>query len=885
MDHAPPRTPPLADFPPPERWDDWEELDAAAWPRRVVRRCSLVPTICGDCEAACGLLAYVDRDSGAIQRLEGNPEHPGSRGRLCARGPATLNRIHDPERILLPMRRVGPRGSGRFAATTWDEVLRELGARIRKAVVEGRGAELLSHGGRPGPYGFAARALRAFGGIDHGSPTDALGPLLPDPGRAKFTLRICSHGDASRCLGPHAGRAAEPGPRDGKLAVCGACLSDAASTADHWLAPRPGTEALLLLGFVHVLLRLDLVAWDFVRDWVDWQGYQRGKGRTVDFAAFQRGLRDDYAFATPAHVASTSGLDAGLVERVGREIGEAGRGFAAHLAQDEAGSAGATARNLQFLAMLVGAAGAPGGTGQGHGATLVPTSGARLQGARSDLLHPREYPLARHGLGLLLPHLLLSGRGRIDTCFSVDDPVGTYPDGAMWIEALADEGLVGNHVLLSPAWNATARWADFVLPMGHAGERHELVAHETPAADWLGFGQPVHRVLAERRGRQVTWTYECNPGQVWEEDEFWIALSWHVDPDGSLGIRRHFESPYRPGERVTVEEHYRWIFENSVPGLPEAARQLGLSPLEYMRRRGGFATPRPARPTHEQALPPGEYEIDLENGIVRQHGAVAGVYAGGKARLGFPTRSRKLELFSPAMAELGWPEYAAPAATANHVDEPHLDRGQGEMVLVPTSPLPAPKHARSPGGKWLGELSNGNPVWIHPDDADRLGLCTGDLLRVTTRTGHAVNAAWITEGVRPGVVACGQATGRWTVRGDFVSGSRWQLHEVDLRKVSPTAYLMRRTRPVGPFVSDDPDSRNVWWHSGGVFHELTFPVQPDPVTGTHCLYQKVTVTRAEPGDRYGDVFVDTAKSMLVFAEWLAKARPAGDGPPAATPAS
>jgi len=70
-----------------------------------------------------------------------------------------------------------------------------------------------------------------------------------------------------------------------------------------------------------------------------------------------------------------------------------------------------------------------------------------------------------------------------------------------------------------------------------------------------------------------------------------------------------------------------------------------------------------------------------------------------------------------------------------------------------------------------------------------------------------------------------------------------------------------------------------------VFHELTFPVQPDPVTGTHCLYQKVTVTRAEPGDRYGDVFVDTAKSMLVFAEWLAKARPAGDGPPAATPAS
>jgi hypothetical protein len=52
-------------------------------------------------------------------------------------------------------------------------------------------------------------------------------------------------------------------------------------------------------------------------------------------------------------------------------------------------------------------------------------------------------------------------------------------------------------------------------------------------------------------------------------------------------------------------------------------------------------------------------------------------------------------------------------------------------------------------------------------------------------------------------------------------------------------------------------------------------VQPDPISGMHCWHQKVTVTRAEPGDRYGDVYVDTAKSMAVFEEWLAKTRPAG----------
>ena len=55
---------------------------------------------------------------------------------------------------------------------------------------------------------------------------------------------------------------------------------------------------------------------------------------------------------------------------------------------------------------------------------------------------------------------------------------------------------------------------------------------------------------------------------------------------------------------------------------------------------------------------------------------------------------------------------------------------------------------------------------------------------------------------------------------------------------------------------------------------MIFPVQPDPVSGMHCWHQKVTVTKAEPGDRYGDIQVDTGKSMEVFHEWQAQARPA-----------
>jgi anaerobic selenocysteine-containing dehydrogenase len=313
-------------------------------------------------------------------------------------------------------------------------------------------------------------------------------------------------------------------------------------------------------------------------------------------------------------------------------------------------------------------------------------------------------------------------------------------------------------------------------------------------------------VLAERQGKNVTWTFECNPGEVWEEDEFWIALSWHVDPDGSLGIRQHFESPYRPGERVTITEYYRWIFENSVPGLPEAAAKEGLSALEYMQRYGCFLVQDQVYKTHEAELPRGDYEIDEERGSVTQGGKPVGVWAGGAARAGFPTPSKKLELWSQTMADWGWPELATPVFVHSHVAEEQLQRDKGEMVLVATFRLPTLIHTRSANSKWLTELSNTNPVWMHPLDAARIGVQLGDLVRVATRTGYYVNAVWVTEGVRPGVIACSHHMGRWTVKGDQVSGNHWQLHDVDLRKVSDTAYLMRRTKPTGAFASKDKES-------------------------------------------------------------------------------
>ena len=98
----------------------------------------------------------------------------------------------------------------------------------------------------------------------------------------------------------------------------------------------------------------------------------------------------------------------------------------------------------------------------------------------------------------------------------------------------------------------------------------------------------VLRAARERLGRPVTDTREANPGEVWEENEFWIELSWRIDPDGSLGIRQYHESKAQPGTKLSVDEYYGWMFEHSVPGLPEAASAEGLTPLQFMRRYGAF---------------------------------------------------------------------------------------------------------------------------------------------------------------------------------------------------------------------------------------------------------------------------------------------------------
>ncbi|MBJ94926.1 MAG: formate dehydrogenase [Rickettsiales bacterium] len=879
----------MSQYPPPSKWNDWTEWDGKAWPRKVARNYTLVPTVCFNCESACGLLAYVDRETFEVRKFEGNPAHPGSRGRNCAKGPATHNQTYDPERILYPLKRVGKRGEGKWRRVSWDEALDDISARMRASRLQ-RLDGIMYHVGRPGEDHYANRVVSAWGVDGHNSHTNICSAAAragyslwsaadrpsPDYANARAILLISAHLESGHYFNPHAQRIIEAREKGAKIITLDPRLSNTAAKSDVWLPSWPGSEAALLLAIANHLIQRGLYDRDFVERWVNWQQsiegavhFASGPALEVaeaalarpegpcfdDFDALLRALYVDYTFERAAREAQVP------LERIveaAEIIASAGNRLAAHTWRAATmGNRGGwqVARCLFFLNVLTGSVGAVGGTSLNSWNKFVPKP--HLQPppftAWNELHLPDEWPFAMYEMSFCLPHFLEEGRGKVDVYFTrVYNPLWINPDGFMWMEALADEERIGCHVALTPTWNESAWFADYVLPMGHAGERHDLVSQETHSSQWLAFRQPVRRVAMERAGRPVERTWQANPGEVWEEAEFWVDLSVKMDPDGSLGIRQWFESPYRPGEVYTMDEYFGWIFENSVPGLPEAAAREGLSPLAYMRRYGAFEVARDLYDVHRDK--------------------------------GFGTPSGRLEFFSPTLSSWGWPEqqHVIPWSLESHVSPAQIDRAAGEMLLLPTFRLPTLIHTRSANAKWLYELSHRNPIWIHPSDATRLGVETGDLLRIETEIGSLVDAAWVTEGIKPGIVAISHHLGRWRLaESEGVGQGMSSL--VDLSDDGKGERALHIVRGAGAYNSSDPDTARIWWQDVGVHQNLTHGVHPDPLSGAHCWHQKaLSVRKAGAEDRLGDVRVDTRRSMEVYRKWLALARPASINSPDGT---
>ena len=264
-----------------------------------------------------------------MRKFEGNPEHPGSRGRNCAKGPATLNQITDPDRILHPLRRVGPRGAGGWEQVSWEEALDDIAARIRKAIVEDRG-QRGDVPRRPARVRTATRnACSPRGGSTGTTRTRTSARARRGPGttsgwgstgRARTTrtreviVLISSASRVGALLQP-ARPAGDRGQGRGapRSIVLDTRLSNTATHADLWLAPTPGSEAAILLAVASHLIGHGLYDREFVRRWWNWAEYLAAEHPDEEqtFASFERILAELYAPYTFELAERESGVSAG----------------------------------------------------------------------------------------------------------------------------------------------------------------------------------------------------------------------------------------------------------------------------------------------------------------------------------------------------------------------------------------------------------------------------------------------------------------------------------------------------------------------------------------------------------------------------------------------
>lgn len=270
---------------------------------------------CQECSAACGL--HVRTREGRPIKLEGNPEHPVNRGSLCARGQAGLGRAYHPERYASPMRR-GPGGD--FSALGWEEATAELAGKLdaangQVAVLGGVTGPTLSGliddwlqsvgGGTRVVYEpFAHEALRAAAQAVFGVATRPIfdlegADLVVDFGANSLATWISPVEHARQIM--QARDASTDNGRAMRLVYVGPRQDETASSADEWLAARPGTEGLLALGLARVALDA-----------------ARSEGRSVggDPQLLSRVLAPYDA----ASVATKTGISAQVIRRLGRAM-------------------------------------------------------------------------------------------------------------------------------------------------------------------------------------------------------------------------------------------------------------------------------------------------------------------------------------------------------------------------------------------------------------------------------------------------------------------------------------------------------------------------------------------------------------------------------------
>ena len=467
-----------------------------------------------DCPDTCAVITEV-RD-GRATSFTGDPEHPFTQGWLCAKVRPYLDRVYHPDRLLYPMRSVGPKGGDTWQRIGWDDAIGEIVERWRAIIDEHGAAAILpySYSGTLGLVQMGVASERLWNrigasGLDRticdAAATAAVRATLgakwaPDASHLLDSRLILIWGHNPASTSPHVVPFVRQAQRAGaKVVVIDPRRTRTARSADLHLQPRPATDGALALGLIHVIFR------DAVHDesWLD------------SNAVGWRRLRARVAGYPPERVASISGISREAIEQLAHDFATQAPSvvkFSDGLQRH--GNGGQTIRALCALAAVAGQIGKRGG-GIYYSASDYVHWNAEAVGRRSEC-PPVPRTINMNRLGAALTGEAVDPPVKSLFVFGAN-PVASSPNSGRIVEGLQRDDLFT--VVHEQFMTDTAHYADIVLPATTQleqfdlhrpyGHRHLQVNH--PAINPIGESKSnwdLMRLLAEALGYDEPWLHQ-----------------------------------------------------------------------------------------------------------------------------------------------------------------------------------------------------------------------------------------------------------------------------------------------------------------------------------------------------------------------------------------
>ncbi len=462
-----------------------------------------------DCPDTCAIRVTVE--DGIAVRVQGDPDHPPTNGALCTKVARYTERTYHPDRLLQPLRRIGPKGSGQFEPVSWTEALDAIAARLREIASRDPQAILpYSYAGTMGLVqgeSMAARFFHRLGAslLDRTICASAGGSAL----NATYGNRVGMHvehfaesrliliwGSNSIASNLHFWTYAQSAKRAGAKLVCiDPRRTETADKCHQHIALLPGTDGALALAMIHELIKNDLLDLPFIDSHTD--------GWPI--------LRDRALQWPPERAAAICGVHADQIRELARDYGTLEpAAIRLNYGMQRVRGGGSAVRLIAALPCLIGAWRSRAGGLLLSSSGWAPVRQAALE--RPDLLsgrRPRTINMSTIGDDLLRASSVEFGPKIEALIVYNSNPVAVAPQSPKVVRGFAREDLLT--VVLEHFQTDTADYADFILPATtqlehfdvHKSYGHTYVLVNEPAIAPLGAAKPnteIFRELAARLG-------------------------------------------------------------------------------------------------------------------------------------------------------------------------------------------------------------------------------------------------------------------------------------------------------------------------------------------------------------------------------------------------